>query len=115
MARGETTQTKVHFKGSNDDFVVFLESEEQYNKWQKDRSIPLAQVVSAFKIFTTNRQGAQGPYMGASQADLENEFGTHVDDDVIIQILEKGNIQQSQFPERQGHKNEAQHERVMNH
>lgn len=34
--------------------------------------------------------------MGASQADLENEFGTHVDDDVIIQILEKGNIQQSQ-------------------
>ena len=55
MARGETTQTKVHFKGSNDDFVVFLESEEQYNKWQKDRSIPLAQVVSAFKIFTTNR------------------------------------------------------------
>jgi ribosome maturation protein Sdo1 len=33
---------------------------------------------------------------GASKATLENEFGTHVDDEVIKQILEKGTIQESQ-------------------
>lgn len=32
---------------------------------------------------------------GASKATLENEFGTHVDDEVIKQILEKGTIQES--------------------
>lgn len=33
---------------------------------------------------------------GASKATLENEFGTHVDDEVIKQILEKGTIQETQ-------------------
>lgn len=40
-----------------------------------------------------NRQGAQGTYDAASKASLENEFGTHVDEDVIKQILEKGDTQ----------------------
>ena len=33
---------------------------------------------------------------GASKAALDNEFGTHVDEDVIKQILEKGSAQESQ-------------------
>lgn len=43
-----------------------------------------------------DRQGTQGFYDGASKADLENEFGTSNDDDVIKQILEKGTIQRSE-------------------
>ena len=33
---------------------------------------------------------------GASKATLENEFGTTNDDECIIKILEKGEVQQSQ-------------------
>ena len=33
---------------------------------------------------------------GASQSTLENEFGTHNDDEVITKILEKGSLQSSE-------------------
>lgn len=46
-------------------------------------------------IITLNRHGKQGPLDAASKQVLENEFGTHVDDEVIKQILEKGTIQES--------------------
>ncbi|KAM0341019.1 hypothetical protein ACHAPU_010251 [Fusarium lateritium] len=105
MARGETQQTKVHFKGS-DDFIVFIDDTETYQKWKTDKSVPLAHFISSFKIFITHGQGAQGNLDAASKAELENEFGTSVDDDVIKQILEKGVTQTTEFPERQGNKND---------
>lgn len=46
-------------------------------------------------LTTMNRQGAQGILDGASKAMLENEFGTHRDEDVVQQILEKGEIQEA--------------------
>lgn len=55
MARGETIQTKVHYKGENDDFLVFIDDPEEYKKWLKDSSIPLAHFVSSFKIFVTHK------------------------------------------------------------
>lgn len=55
MVRGEATQTKVHYKGTHDDFLVFLDSAADYQKWLGDKSVPLAQVVSSFKVFVTHR------------------------------------------------------------
>jgi hypothetical protein len=55
MVRGEGTQTKVHFKGKEDDFIVFADSAEDVRKWRKDKSVPLAQVVNSFKIFVTHK------------------------------------------------------------
>jgi hypothetical protein len=55
MVRGETLQTKVHYKGKEDDFIVFAESAEDVKKWRGDKSIPLAQVVKLFRIFVTHR------------------------------------------------------------
>lgn len=43
-----------------------------------------------------NRHGAQGPFDSASKSALENEFGTHNEDEVIKQILEKGTLQESE-------------------
>jgi ribosome maturation protein Sdo1 len=95
MARGEANRLKVHYKGTNDDdFIVFLDSSEDYQKWLGDKTVPLAQVVSSFKVFTTHRQGAQGLLEGASNAMLENEFGTSKDDEAVLQILEKGSMQE---------------------
>lgn len=41
------------------------------------------------------RHGAQGIMDGASNAQLDSEFGTHREEDVVAQILEKGDIVES--------------------
>lgn len=46
--------------------------------------------------FFYHRQGAQGQLDGASNAVLDNEFGTHAEEEVIKQILEKGSMQESE-------------------
>ncbi|KAK3393021.1 ribosome maturation protein [Podospora didyma] len=107
MARGEATQVKVHFKGNDDDFVVFLDSTDDYKKWLDDKSIPLAQVVSSFQIFVTHKHGAQGPFDTASKATLDAQFGTTDEDEVLKKILTEGTLQESQMNERQGPKNDA--------
>ena len=47
-------------------------------------------------IFSCCRHGAQGTMDGASHSTLDNEFGTHVDEEVIKQILEKGTLQETE-------------------
>ncbi|KAI2629828.1 shwachman-Bodian-diamond syndrome protein [Hypoxylon sp. NC1633] len=108
MTKGEATQIKVHYKGKEDDFIIFIDDVETYKKWKDDKSVPMAHFISAFKIFVTHKQGAQGQMDGASNATLQNEFGVSNEDEVIKKILESGSIQESEFPERQGNKNDAQ-------
>lgn len=55
MPRGNTNVSKVHYKGTEEDFIVFVEDLDEYKKWKGDRSIPLAQVVDSFKIFITHK------------------------------------------------------------
>lgn len=42
------------------------------------------------------RHGAQGTFDEASKSTLENEFGTARDDEVVVKILEKGSVQESE-------------------
>lgn len=53
--RGNAPQTKVHMKGKDEDFIVFVESKEAVQNWKKDKTVPLAQVVGGWKIFVTHR------------------------------------------------------------
>jgi len=55
MARGGTVQSKVHYKGTSDDFLVFVDDIEAYKKWLGDKSVPLVEVISSFKVFVTHR------------------------------------------------------------
>jgi Shwachman-Bodian-Diamond syndrome (SBDS) protein len=48
---------------------------------------------ASLTILLPNRHGAQNVGDGASKAQLENEFGTNNDDEVIAKILEQGEIQ----------------------
>ncbi|KHN94140.1 Ribosome maturation protein SBDS [Metarhizium album ARSEF 1941] len=108
MTRGESTQTKVHYKGSTDDFLVFVEDVAQYREWLKgDTSIPLAQFVSSFKIFLTHRQGAQGTYDESPKSVLYSEFNTDDEDEVIKKILKEGTMQTIEMPARQGVTNDS--------
>merc|ERR1711939_616833 len=78
------------------------ESADDVEKWKNDSSIPLAQVVSGFKIMITHKQGAQGQLDGASKSQIENEFGSSDEDEAIKQILTKGTLQVSENSERSG-------------
>jgi hypothetical protein len=55
MTRGEAHQTKVHFKGKEDDFVVFVDDAKSAQDWRMNKSIPLERVVSALQIFVTHK------------------------------------------------------------
>ncbi|CRG90871.1 hypothetical protein PISL3812_07917 [Talaromyces islandicus] len=107
MPRGNDNITKVFYQGKADDFVIFVDDVPSAQKWRHDRTIPLAQVVSGWKVFVTHKQGAQGILDGASKAMLENEFGTTREEDVVQQILEKGEIQEVTSAERSGKRNVA--------
>ncbi|KAJ3477630.1 hypothetical protein NLG97_g8790 [Lecanicillium saksenae] len=107
MTRGESVQTKIHYKGANDDFIIFVDDVETYNKWKTDKSIPLAHFISSFRIFHTNKQGTQGQLDAAPKNILSAEFDTEKEDEVITKILQSGNLQQSEMPARQGPKNDS--------
>lgn len=55
MPRGNDQQTKVHYKGKDDDFIVFVESADAVKEWKADKSVPLAQVVGGWKVFITHK------------------------------------------------------------
>ena len=55
MTRGNAAQTKVHYKGKEDDFIVLVDDAQAVRDWREDRSIALANVVSGWKIFITHK------------------------------------------------------------
>ncbi|CAO1617424.1 unnamed protein product [Sympodiomycopsis kandeliae] len=87
---------KVVFKAdlnSTDLYQVIIADGEVYKKWKGgDKTIPLTDVVDSFQIFHTG-QGTQGIMGHPSKQQLDNDFGTHKDVDVVTQILEKGEMQ----------------------
>lgn len=55
MTKGEAHQIKVHYKGKEEDFIIFVDDISTYKKWQNDKSVPMAHFISAFKIFVTHK------------------------------------------------------------
>ncbi|KAI4280655.1 MAG: hypothetical protein L6R38_004280 [Xanthoria sp. 2 TBL-2021] len=107
MTRGNVHLSKVHYQGKDEDFVIFVDDVKAVQKWKEDRSIPLAQVVNGFIIFITHKHGAQNAHDEASKQVLENEFGTHNEDECMIKILEGGILQETVSGEHQGPKNDS--------
>ncbi|KAK9386763.1 ribosome maturation protein [Lipomyces mesembrius] len=87
---------KVFYRGENEEFMVVIQSPEDYRRYKKDSSIPLVDVVDSFKVFVT-RAGTQGIIDEASRAMLENEFGTKNPDQAIQKILKDGEFQEQKY------------------
>ncbi len=68
----------------------------QHNHHQRSINSHHVMRQAANEFINSDRQGTQGQHDGASNATLDNEFGTHSDDEVITLILEKGNLQESE-------------------
>jgi len=105
VTRADNDVVKVHFKGKEDDFVIIADSQDAVKKWKSDKSTPLVDVVNSFDVFVTHKHGVQGALDRASKSVLENEFGSSKEDDVVKQILEKGDVQETKGSARQGQTN----------
>ena len=53
------------------------------------------------------RQGSQGVLDGASKGQLESEFGTSREEEVVKAILERGTVIESESSARQGETNQV--------
>ena len=94
MTKGTTQEIKMHYKGptTGDDYVIYITSAEAARNWTKDKTIPLVDVLDAFYVFVSHKQGAQGILDRASNAQLESEFGSSKVEEVVQVILEKGQV-----------------------
>ncbi|KAL4947288.1 ribosome maturation protein [Aspergillus filifer] len=103
--RANDTSSKVFYKGKSDDFIVFVDDPAILQKWKNDSTIALADVLNGWKIFVTHKHGSQGVLDGASKASLENEFGTHDEEECVKKILHGGELQGYNQRERNGETN----------
>ncbi|GAA6011901.1 hypothetical protein JCM8202_004192 [Rhodotorula sphaerocarpa] len=91
---------------STDEYIVIVGDVAAAEKWRGgDHSIPLVDVVDSFDVFHTG-QGSQGIMQRASKQDLDTVFGTTKDDEIVEQILTKGQIKASEGPDRFATKND---------
>lgn len=82
---------KLFYKGTDNDFVIFVDDPSLYEKYKKgDTTIPLIDIVSVFKVFINRQGGVDGILDEASKQDLTNNFKTSNANEVIKIILEKG-------------------------
>jgi hypothetical protein len=70
MTRADTYQTKIHYKGNEDDFVILVESVEAVKKWKEDKTIPLVDVVNSFDVFATHKSVWAQPDVVAAPTDV---------------------------------------------
>lgn len=61
MPRGNDQVTKVFYHGKADDFVIFVDDVAAAQQWRQDRTVPLAQVVSGWKVFVTHKYAPLSP------------------------------------------------------
>ncbi|KAF9464854.1 DUF1960-domain-containing protein [Collybia nuda] len=89
--------TKVIYKPdhtSTSEYTVIVNPEE-FKKWKDgDTSIPLSEVVDSFTVFHSS-QGRSGFLGQASQQQLDTDFGTVKNDEIVKEILTKGRDQAS--------------------
>lgn len=83
---------KIFYKGKENDFVIFTENPEEIKKYKSgDKTVPLIDILSIYKVFINRQGGVEGVLDEASRAELQNEFGSKANvDDVIKTILDQG-------------------------
>ncbi|POY71998.1 hypothetical protein BMF94_5007 [Rhodotorula taiwanensis] len=85
---------------STDEYIIVIGDVSAAEKWKGGGdSIPLVDVVDSFDVFHTG-QGSQGLMQRASKQDLDTIFGTTNDNEIVEQILTKGQIKSSDAPHK---------------
>ncbi|POY71997.1 hypothetical protein BMF94_5006 [Rhodotorula taiwanensis] len=80
---------------SSDEYMVLIGNAEECRR----SSIPLVRIVDSFDVFHTG-QGATGIMQRTSKQTLDTVFGTTNEDEIVEQILTKGQIKSSPAPHK---------------
>ncbi|EGF79815.1 hypothetical protein BATDEDRAFT_89467 [Batrachochytrium dendrobatidis JAM81] len=76
--------------GGKESFFVYVEP-DMVDKWRKDKSIPLVEVVQAFTIFEVDNGGNHGIAIKPSKSSL-HAFGTEDETVIVTRILNDGRL-----------------------
>lgn len=92
-----SSQERVFYKGQKEDFLVFIDDVDAYEKYIAGvSSIPLSSFVAKFDVYrTVTGNGSEGMLEVASKQTLNEEFGDFksVEDEIIPKILKSGQLQ----------------------
>lgn len=73
--------------------MVLMVNVEMYERYQKDKSIAVADVVDSFDIFMYDAPGKNGKLGRPSKRELSDVFGTTKEDEIAAFMLEKGRLE----------------------
>lgn len=85
---------RVFYSGKDADYSVFIDSKDLYEQYKKDSTVPLSDVISVYKVFSSRVGGNEGVLDEVSKQQLENEFGVKNVEDAILKILKEGTFKE---------------------
>lgn len=94
MPLEQLTYTPSDPKTSQDhpNTMVLMVDEEMLGRYQRDKSIPLANVVDSFEVLKYAQGSRSGMLGKPSKRELEETFGTTRDDEIVEFMLQHGEI-----------------------
>jgi ribosome maturation protein Sdo1 len=78
-----------HGNEDSEEFFMYAEP-GMVEKWKKDSTIPLVDVLQSFQVFSSNTKSPQGIAQRPSKAHLEDAFGTVDQTEIATKILMNG-------------------------
>ncbi|KAK7695387.1 hypothetical protein QCA50_000023 [Cerrena zonata] len=95
MTKAGTQISKVVYKPDHtrsDEYIAIVYPNE-FKRWKEgETTLALTEVVDSFDVLYST-QGSQGLLGKPSNQQLDNDFGSYKDVDVITQILQKGKLE----------------------
>eukprot|EP00527_Entomoneis_sp_CCMP2396_P005623 CAMPEP_0198148160 /NCGR_PEP_ID=MMETSP1443-20131203/40185_1 /TAXON_ID=186043 /ORGANISM="Entomoneis sp., Strain CCMP2396" /LENGTH=112 /DNA_ID=CAMNT_0043812777 /DNA_START=60 /DNA_END=398 /DNA_ORIENTATION=+ len=87
------TDANVETSQEHPNTMVLMVEDGMYQKYKGgDKSIPLGEVVSSYKVFKYANPGKSGKLGHPSKREMEDTFGTSRDHDIVLFMLEKGKL-----------------------
>ncbi|EPZ33057.1 hypothetical protein ROZALSC1DRAFT_29269 [Rozella allomycis CSF55] len=80
-----------HHHGTQEEFFVLV-NPDSLEKWRKDKTIPLVEVVESFDVFTIASGGHTGISDRPSKQMLAKYFETENTTEIIQKILQSGEV-----------------------
>lgn len=72
--------------------MVLMVNTEVLDRYRKDKSIPLVEVVDKFEVFKYETPGKSGRLVHPSKTELKNCFGTTNETEIVEFMLEHGDL-----------------------
>ena len=72
--------------------MVLMVHTDQLERYRKDKTVPLVEVVDSFEVFKYETPGHSGKLAHPSKAELKNCFGTTNETEIVQFMLENGHL-----------------------